>query len=177
MKSGSSAHIYLVGFMGCGKSTVGPLLAQALGRPFIDLDEVIQRSSGRTIAEIFRDSGESAFRALETRCLEEVAGGPPAVVALGGGAFQDSVNRSILAATGTTVWLQVSLATAKARVLGDPSRPLARDPHRLQELFERRLASFRQADLQICVDGRTPEDLAAELVSLLDRRPTERPPQ
>jgi shikimate kinase len=170
MNPGRPAQIYLVGFMGCGKSTVGPLLARALGRPFIDLDKVIQGSTGRTIPEIFSEAGEAGFREIETRCLEQVAGGPPAVVALGGGAYQDAVNRSITAATGTTIWLQVSLATVKARVLGDPARPLAGDPRRLERLFQARLDAYRQADLQVCAEGRTPEEVVEELKALLTSR-------
>lgn len=176
MSPGRPAQIYLVGFMGSGKSTVGPLLARALGRPFIDLDAVIQASTGRTIPEIFSQEGEVGFREIETRCLEQVAGGPPAVVALGGGAYQGAVNRSITAATGTTIWLQVSLATVKARVLGDPDRPLAGDPQRLEELFERRLDAYRQADLQVWAEGRTPEEVVEEIRAMLSSPPASRGP-
>ena len=89
-------HLLLVGLSGAGKTTVGRLVAAALGAPFVDLDEEVARRAGRTIAEVFGEEGESAFRALESACARDALAGAPAVVAAGGGYFDDPANRLTL---------------------------------------------------------------------------------
>src|ERR1051326_6210130 len=98
----TSAHkrLYLVGFMGAGKTTVGRRLAKKLGWKFLDLDEEIEHREGRTVANIFKEDGERHFRSLEHSCLKELASVPKAVIAMGGGAFVDPENRELAESTG-----------------------------------------------------------------------------
>src|SRR6187551_1984531 len=98
--------IYVVGFMGSGKSTIGRRLAETLGRPFVDLDDDIEAAAGRRIADIFSNDGEAAFRDAEHAALAaRVRTGDDIVLALGGGAFTFARNRELLAGTGKSVWL------------------------------------------------------------------------
>ena len=115
--------IVLVGVPGAGKSTVGPALAQRLGRPFTDIDDVIVARAGKPISEIFTDDGEPAFRALEELAIADVLGDSDGVVALGGGALGSDATRARLAGH-TVVWLQADLASAVARVGLNRNRPL-----------------------------------------------------
>jgi shikimate kinase len=163
-------HIYLVGFMGSGKSTVGALLAEELGLPFVDLDNLIEREAGVSIAEIFRDSGEGSFRRLETEILARQSALPPSVTALGGGAFSSLRNREIVQCTGLSVWLKVDLETARERCL-DTERPLAQDPEMFTRLFQNRQAYYRKADLHVETTRRTPRDIASEIIQELKKLP------
>ena len=99
----SNGHIFLVGFMGAGKSTVGRILAEHLGRPFIDLDAEISREAGRAVAKIFAEDGEEAFRALESDELQRIVERPPSVVACGGGIVLRDENRRLMKDIGTVV--------------------------------------------------------------------------
>ncbi|WP_375425102.1 shikimate kinase [uncultured Friedmanniella sp.] len=114
--------IVLVGAPGSGKSTVGPLLAARLGVAFVDVDGVIEERAGRSIAEIFADDGEPAFRALEESTTAELLGGP-GVLSLGGGAVLSAATRKALRGH-RVVWLQVSASTAVSRVGLNEARPL-----------------------------------------------------
>lgn len=118
-------RIYLTGFMGSGKSTVGPRLAARLGRPFVDLDAAVATRAGRPVAAVFAEAGEAAFRALEATCLRATAEVADAVVALGGGALATEDNLTWALAHGTVVYLRVPadvLARRLARTAGN--RPL-----------------------------------------------------
>lgn len=148
----AAAGIFLAGFMGCGKSTIGPLLGGRLGWPFVDLDTEIERRAGRSIPEIFAQEGEAAFRDREHEALREQAelglAGQPRVVALGGGAFAYARNRGLLNEVGVTVWLDADADTLWNRVRLEAHRPLARD----RAAFETLLASRREA--YALADGR-----------------------
>jgi shikimate kinase len=113
-----SNSIYLVGFMGSGKSTVGRRLAEALGWTFVDLDDDIEAATGRTIADIFSNDGEQAFRDAEHAALQARVSGSNAVVALGGGAFTFVRNRDVMKGAGTSVWLDCPFELALRRVEG-----------------------------------------------------------
>lgn len=131
-------HLALTGFMGAGKSTVGSRVAERLGRPFVDLDAEIERHTSRTIAEIFAEDGEAAFRAVEEGVAHEVLGrADPAVVALGGGAVVSSATRQALGARAFTVFLETSPETAWERSQAS-GRPLARDETAFLALYEAR---------------------------------------
>jgi len=125
--------IYLLGFMGSGKSTVGSLLASALGWPLIDLDTVIEAGQGLSIREIFENSGEAFFRQIERAALTEASKAEPAVIALGGGTFAQPPNVDLIRDSGgTTVWLDCPSEVLRARCEGLENRPLFRDEQSLR---------------------------------------------
>jgi shikimate kinase len=145
--------IYLVGFMGCGKSTVGRALADELGWSFFDLDNEIESGAGSTISEIFDKQGEPVFRALEAAALAKrvkaVQFGHPQVIALGGGALMDEKNFDLIINHGVVVWLDTPFELIEKRVAAESHRPLARDRERLRELFEIRCPKYAQADFRV----------------------------
>jgi len=160
--------IYLVGFMGSGKSTIGKRLAETLAVPFVDLDDDIEAASGRTIADIFSNDGEGAFRDAEHAALRaRVERAEPIVVALGGGAFTFSRNRDVLAGAGKSVWLDCSFDLALRRVQGFAHRPLAKDPARFRELFEKRQSDYALADVRIPVVSDDPDVAVRAIVEAL----------
>lgn len=144
-------RIFLIGFMGSGKSTVGNRLARRLGLGFVDLDTEISRKAGRSIAEIFAQRGEEEFRQMEAEALHDALSGPPAVVATGGGLVSQEGAIEAMEAAGTTVWLDPTLDTLVGRLSrgGSETRPLARDEDALRELYARRLPDYRRARLRV----------------------------
>lgn len=154
-----SNAIFLVGFMGSGKSTIGRKLAESLALPFIDLDDDIEAAERRTIADIFANDGEAKFRDAEHAALAaRVRRGEAVVLALGGGAFTFARNRELLAGAGKSVWLDCPLERALRRVAGFAHRPLAKDPAQFQALFEKRRADYALADVRIPVTSDDPDD-------------------
>ena len=159
--------IYLLGFMGSGKSTVGHLLARALGWPLIDLDTVIEAGQGLSIREIFENSGEPFFRQVEHAALVAASQAEPAVIALGGGTFAQPTNVSLIReAGGTTIWLDCPPELLRARCEGMEHRPLFRDELAFTQLFAERLPYYRLADFRIATDGRKPEEVVEQILSL-----------
>jgi shikimate kinase/3-dehydroquinate synthase len=139
-------HLALVGFMGAGKSTIGPLLAERLGRPFVSVDAVLEERSGTSVAELFERHGESGFRQQEEDAAADVlARVPPAVIELGGGALGSERTRSALATHAFTVHLEVTVDDAWLRVEGS-GRPLARDVEAFRTLYEERRPLYESAD-------------------------------
>jgi shikimate kinase len=117
-------HVFLIGFMGAGKSTVAALVADHLGRPFVDLDRDIEAIAGRAVAAIFAEDGETAFRQLERQALLALATTSDSIVACGGGVVTRDENRATLKALGQVVYLRVTAEETLARVGADPGRPL-----------------------------------------------------
>jgi shikimate kinase len=164
------SHIFLVGFMGAGKSTVGRMVAERMGLPFVDLDDVVELAAGRTVARIWADSGEAAFRAAESEALASLTPVGPSVVACGGGIVLADVNRAVLKSLGRVVYLRVSAEEALARVGGGDSRPLLAGGGAAvaQRLLEAREAVYAAvADVVIETTGRGPEDVAEDVVEAL----------
>lgn len=165
-----TGHLVLVGMMGSGKSTVGRLVAAQLDRPFLDSDEEVERSTGRTVAEIFAAEGEGAFRAEERRVLAEALASPDAsVVAAAGGSVLDPANRSALAGAGAVVWLRADPATLARRVGDGAGRPLlGSDPAAaLVRLAAERAQWYGEvADAVIDVDGLTPAEVATAVLQV-----------
>jgi shikimate kinase len=157
--------IYLVGFMACGKTTVGGGLAWELGWSFADIDEDIETVQGITIAQIFETRGEDEFRRIEAAAIQErvrsIERGRPTVVALGGGAFIEEDNATLVQENGVTIWLDCPLDLLKQRVADTADRPLARDPVAFEQLYHARLPAYARADYRIQITG----DDAAETVS------------
>jgi shikimate kinase len=167
--------IYLVGFMGCGKSTIGRALAEELGWSFCDLDEEIERREGATIGQIFEQRGEAAFREAETATLRArvrtVALGQPHVISLGGGALVCEENFSLVSEHGVTVWIDAPFTVIERRVAAETHRPLARDPVQLRTLFDARRAAYAQADYRV----EAPDDSARGVVEQILALPLFKP--
>jgi len=164
-------RLFLVGFMGSGKTTVGRILAEKLGFAFLDLDDVIQEQVGLSIREIFERLGEAAFREMETRALRALEGREDVVVALGGGAFVREENRREVKRLGISVWLDCPLEIILARLEGTTDRPLYRSASQMRDLWRARLPAYEQADLRVDAGGVDPEAVAEEIVRRLNLRP------
>ena len=157
-------RIYLVGFMGAGKSTVGRELSSKLKRPFFDLDAEIEKAEGMSVAQIFDRKGEAHFRQLEREHLKRLSELPSGIVALGGGAYIDPENRKLVDKTGAVVWLDTSLTSIRERVRPDGTRPLMLDPDRVDKLYSSRLPFYKLARIQVLTDNRLPDAIAQEII-------------
>jgi shikimate kinase len=160
-------RIVLTGFMGSGKSTVGPLVAARLGWRFIDADDVIEAEAGIPIAEIFANHGEPHFREQERATIARLAAADALVLALGGGAIETETTRILLTSDERTllVHLEVQLSTTLARCGGtEGSRPVLADQANLTRRYERRLPLYRTAHISIPVDRLTPDEVAETIV-------------
>ncbi len=162
--------LYLVGFMGSGKSTVGRRLAAELGWPFADLDAIIEAREGTTITQLFADHGEPEFRRRESAALHEatarVPRGQPLVLSLGGGAFGVEANREYLQRHGVTLWLDCPLERCRQRVAQEQHRPLARDPQAFAALFEARRPIYAQAHYRVDADTDDDRETVARILAL-----------
>ena len=169
-------HIYLSGYRGTGKSSVGRILAQRLDRPFVDLDDEVEQRAGRSIREIFDGGGEEAFRDLETRCLTEVAQEDVAsVISLGGGAILRDQNREQIRATGICIWLDADAQTLAERINADQStgqrRPALTKLSHLEEIQS--MLSVRKplyqstSDHRIDTKGKSVNSVAEQALKLL----------
>lgn len=167
----SAGHIFLVGFMGAGKTTVAHLLSERLGRPCFDLDEMIEQRAGRTVRQIFESDGEHAFRDIESEALRSTVELDRAVIACGGGVVLRPENRVYLAEHGTVVYLQVTAGEALARVGDAASRPLlagAGGRIAATSLLRAREALYTSsADITVDTMGKSPEAVVDELFGLL----------
>jgi shikimate kinase len=165
-----SPLIVLVGPMGVGKSTVGQLLAERLGAGYRDTDDDIVAAQGRTIAEIFVEEGEPAFRAIEKQAVREALAGHDGVLALGGGAVLDPDTRALLAGQ-RVVYLSMDVEEAVKRTGLNAARPLlAINPRRQwRELMEARRHLYEEvATAVVTTDGRTPEEVTRAALDALE---------
>jgi shikimate kinase len=150
--------VFVVGFMGAGKSTVGHALANRLGWRFVDLDDEIEAAEGAKISDIFAERGEPEFRRLETETLQRLLDrGGEAVVALGGGAYTIAGNRELIRDHGPTVWLDCPFEIVQRRVAHFTHRPLARDPERFAMLYHSRRDAYANARHRIPIESDDPE--------------------
>ena len=163
------APIFLVGFMGAGKTTVGRALARDLEYAFFDLDDLIAARTGKSVQEIFAELGEAEFRSLERAAINSCRNMVRSVVALGGGAYVQEENRTMLRAIGTTIWLDCPIEICLKRISGDKSRPLLGDEDEMKALLAQRRAAYAQADHSVQAGEITPEELAIEITRLLSR--------
>ena len=159
--------IYLTGFMGSGKNTVGERLAVRLGLPFIDVDRTIEERHRLTIAEIFDTQGEATFRQIETDAIRALSNLRAGVIALGGGAFVQPGNLELIQNHGVTIWLDCPLHLIRKRLSQAAHRPLARDPERLAHLYEDRRTAYARADFRVAIVGDDPDEAAGRILLLL----------
>ncbi len=111
-----SSNIVLIGYRGCGKTTVAKELSALTGKPYVDTDDLIKQNTGKTIAEIFCDEGESQFRQYEKNVITELAQQPPEILSVGGGAILDPKNVTNLRTIGTIIWLQATADELRKRI-------------------------------------------------------------
>jgi shikimate kinase len=149
--------VYLVGFMGAGKSTVARAMGRVTGWRVEDIDERIEARERRSIAAIFAQHGEAYFRQLERQALGELLPERHTVVATGGGTFAEADNRALMLADGAVVWLDLPLPRIIERVPADGRRPLAADRAQLEELYTRRQLAYACAHLRVDATRPVPE--------------------
>lgn len=176
--TGCDGVVFLVGFMGAGKTSVGRALGRRLNWIFEDLDDRIERREGRTIAEIFRDSGEAAFREAEhaalRQVLEEAGGGVARIIALGGGAFVQRDNAALLqAARFPVVFLDAPVEELwrRCRVQAEGvgiERPLLGNEEQFRQLYRTRRRHYLRATRRIETGGRPVDTIAAEIAETLN---------
>jgi 3-dehydroquinate synthase len=165
------SNIALTGFMGTGKSAVGRVVAQRLGRKFVDMDNAIVLRAGKPIPRIFAEYGESAFRALESEVCAELSEQENLVIATGGGALVNADNRRTMTDSGTVVCLNASPDEILRRVGGDDSRPLLNVPDpraRIEELLEVRRAAYQAIPWQIDTTALSIDEVAEQVIGLAD---------
>ncbi len=177
MNTGKQHLVYLTGFMGSGKSTVGPILANSLGWDYYDLDRLLEEKTGRTINEIFAEHGEAWFRAMEHSLLLELCSRTECVISLGGGTITHKENLSIVKSSGILVYLKLSTGEAYRRLRNKTDRPLLRKPDgdrpseqelrdRVVTLLSNREPDYSQADITIVTEkrvGSTVDELLRKL--------------
>jgi shikimate kinase len=163
------APIFLVGFMGAGKTAVGRALARHLEYDFLDLDELIAARAGKSVQQIFAELGEAAFRRLESEAIQSCRGMVRAVIALGGGAYVSEENRTSVRTIGKSIWLDCPLEICLMRIAGDRSRPLLGDVDDMRALLAQRCAAYARADYCVQAGEFSPEELAIEITRLLSK--------
>lgn len=161
--------------MGAGKTTIGGLVAERLGRTYIDNDTQVEHVTGRTVADIWRDEGEPAFRKQESAALRAAIRSPvPSVIAVAGGAVLDPENRRRVGGAGTVVWLRAGVETLARNIRNDDDdhRPLLSGPTALEDVLqrlddERRPIYTGLADVTVDVDGLTLEEVRERVLDAL----------
>lgn len=159
--------LYLVGFMGAGKTTVARALAKRLDWAMEDIDERIERRERRDISTIFRQEGEPYFRAIERDELIALLPQRGTVVATGGGTVIDAGNRELMLRDGAVIWLDAAFSVIVSRVPVDGRRPLAADRIEMERLYNQRLMAYRQAHLRVDAGRGSVEDLVDQIVDWL----------
>jgi len=172
--------IFLTGFSGSGKSTIGPLLANSLGFEFIDLDREIELAAGKSINRIFAEDGEEAFRSLELRTLEKIGKQKELVVSLGGGVLENDRCFEQIRTHGTLIYLKSSPEILTLRLQHKTDRPLLKGPdgrklskeavhQRVTELLEKREPRYLKADLVVFTDSKKIGTSVEELTRKIER--------
>jgi len=167
--------VILVGFMGAGKTSVGQELARRTGWQFLDLDDVVEAREGRSIAEIFRASGEAQFRRAEAEALRDIlkslpASGHELILALGGGAYVQRENAQLIREEGArVVFLDAPVEELHRRCAPKAgARPLFQDENQFRQLYEARRSGYMEADLRVETGGKSIDTIVNEVISRLD---------
>jgi shikimate kinase len=171
--------LILIGYRGCGKSTVGQLLAQQLNWEHLDSDAQVASRAGKSIRRIFAEDGQAAFRQLEAEAVAQLVRRPRSVVSLGGGAVLRADNRRAIAACGSVIWLRARPETLAERILNDPATPAQRPDlsaaggrEEIDQLLAERTPLYRQcASLVVDTDGRSPAEVTAQILRELGGQP------
>ena len=159
--------VYLVGFMGSGKSSVGRSLGRRLGWRFEDVDALIEARERKAIPEIFAEQGEAYFRAAEREVVRQLCGPRHVVVATGGGTFVSVENRRQINEDGVSIWLDVPFEVAVARVPADGRRPLASDREQFEQLYAQRRAAYQFAHHRLDASRSPVEELVERILDWL----------
>ena len=159
--------VYLVGFMGAGKTTVARALGKRLDWQIEDIDDRVEKRERRDIASIFRQDGEPYFRAVEQQELIALLPARGAVIATGGGTFVDPITREMMLRDGAVIWLDAPFATILERVPLDGRRPLAADRIEMESLYNQRLMAYSRAHLRIDAGRGSVEELVDQIVEWL----------
>lgn len=165
-------NIVLIGFMGTGKTSVGKAIAKKLGFEFVDVDEVIEKTTGMDIAEIFSRFGESRFRDIEAETIKLITQKKGQVIATGGGVVLRDENMERLKENGVIFCLQASENVIFERVKGTKNRPLLQveNPEkRIKELLQQRMPLYEKADFLVDTSGLTPEEVAEKIIKEYER--------
>lgn len=161
--------ICLVGFMGSGKTTIGRLLAEVLGKSWVDLDNFIEQQEGQTISAIFASKGESYFRTLETNALKQLIKEDIGVLSTGGGIIEQEENRSVLK-KAYTIYLSYPFDVLYRRIEGDVNRPLATSYETLYKRYEKRLPWYSEVcRSEIFGEGKTTYQVVTEIACILEK--------
>jgi len=163
-------NIYLVGFMGTGKTTVGKILAKKLKKEFVEMDEEIEKREGKKIVDIFRLFGEPYFRKVEKEVLKEIASCFNLVVSCGGGVIVDEENLKILKKTGIIICLKATPSVIYERTKKTKERPLLNVSNplkKIKELLARRAPFYAKADYFVDTSTLTPEEVSEEIIKIL----------
>lgn len=161
--------LYLVGFMGAGKTTVGRALAKRLDWRFEDIDACVEQAEGRDVAAIFRQSGEAYFRAAERQALVDLLPTRGVVVATGGGTPIDPANRALMARDGAVAWLDAPFTVVAARAPADGRRPLAANRAEMERLYNERRGAYAQAHARFDVSRASVDDIVDHVTDWLER--------
>ncbi len=160
--------IFLVGFMGCGKSVIGRALAQKLGYQFLDTDDMVEEKENRSIEEIFRVSGEGYFREKEWEVLKELKGLSKAVISTGGGLFLGPQHRVFIKEQGVSLWLNAPFEDILSRLKGSSTRPLFKDEESLKIMLEGRKERYALADFEVRTDRLTVDETVKRVMEALE---------
>lgn len=174
MEQQKKKNLILIGFMGCGKTSVGIKLSYRLQQTFLDTDKQIERKTGKSISEIFAGQGEAAFRQMETEYLRELLtknDTEKQIFSVGGGTPVREENGELLKRLGTVVYLKAAPAVIYDRLKGDTTRPLLQTENpkaRIEELMAAREEAYLSAaDMVLTVDDKSPEEIVEELVKMI----------
>jgi shikimate kinase len=160
--------LYLIGFMGAGKSTMADALGKKLGWQAVDIDTLIEAREHRSISDIFSQNGEFYFRQIEREVLQELLPRRHTIVATGGGTFVDQTNRTTINNDGGSIWLDISFDQVISRLLHDKKRPLAEDRTTLRSLYETRKPAYLCSHLQLDASHASIEELIERVIGWLD---------
>ena len=170
MKKTFKGNIYLIGFMGSGKSTIAPKIAKIMNRPFFDSDSWIENKTGKSISQIFKEEGEDSFRKIEKDCLKMVSQMEQLVVSIGGGAIMFSENWINLKKSGIIIYLKCSFETLWLRIQNSVTRPLLPQDkneryQEIKKLLVHRAPYYERADIIFpCKEGESPDKIAEQLI-------------